>query len=145
VVDLDAERRLVTLLVTAAERGLVRSAHDCADGGLGGALAEAALGGPYQEMGFGLDVDLTPYGAPLGAHELLFSETQARVVLTCAPERAGAIAALAAEHGVPAFDAGSVGARNGKVRLRLRDAEIAEPVARLREVYFSAIPRRMGD
>jgi hypothetical protein len=31
------------------------------------------------------------------------------------------------------------------VRLRLRDAEIVKPVARLRDVYFSAIPRRMGD
>ena len=145
VVDLEAERRLVTLLGAAAERDLVRSAHDCADGGLGVALAEVALGGPYQDLGFGLDVDLGSYGAPLVAHELLFSETQARAVITCAPERAAAITALAAEHGVPAFEVGVVGDQNGEVRLRLRDAEIAEPVARVREVYFSAIPRRMGD
>ncbi len=144
-VDLEAERRLVTLLVAAAERGLLRSAHDCADGGLGVALAEVALGGPYQDHGFGLDVNLTSYATPLPAHELLFSETQARAVISCAPERAAAITALAAEHGVPVFEAGVVGDGNGAVRLRLRDAEIAEPVARVREVYFSAIPRRMGD
>ena len=144
-VDLEAERRLVTLLVAAAERGLLRSAHDCADGGLGVALAEVAMGGPYQASGLGLDVNLTSYAAPLAAHDLLFSESQARAVLTCAPERAAAITALAAEHGVPALEAGVVGARNGEVRLRLRDAEIAEPVARMRDVYFSAIPRRMGD
>jgi phosphoribosylformylglycinamidine synthase len=144
-VDLEAERRLVTLLVAAAERGLVRSAHDCADGGLGVALAEVALGGPYQDLGFGLDLNLTSYATPVAAQELLFSETQARAVLTCAPDRAAAIIALAAEHGVPAFEAGVVGKRNGEVRLRLRDAEIAQPVARMRDVYFSAIPRRMGD
>jgi phosphoribosylformylglycinamidine synthase II len=145
VVDLEAERRLVALLVTAAERGLVRSAHDCADGGLGVALAEAALGGPYQQAGFGLDVDLVAYGAPLPAEDLLFSESHARAVITCATERAAAIATLAAEHGVPAVEVGAVGGENGHVRVRLRDAEIAEPVARLRDVYFSAIPRRMGD
>src|SRR6266705_3827420 len=60
-VDLAAERRLVDYLVSAAERGLVRSAHDCSQGGLGVALAEVAMGGPYDETGFGLDVDLTSY------------------------------------------------------------------------------------
>jgi hypothetical protein len=29
--------------------------------------------------------------------------------------------------------------------LRLRDARIEHPVEQLRQVYFSAIPRRMGD
>jgi phosphoribosylformylglycinamidine synthase subunit PurL len=144
-VDLAAERRLVTLLVTAAERGLLRSAHDCSDGGLGVALAEVAMGGPYYEGGVGLDVDLTGYGDRLAADELLFSETQARAVVTCAPERATAIAALAAEHGVPACDIGAVRSADGELRLRLRDATILVPVARLREVYFSAIPRRLGD
>jgi phosphoribosylformylglycinamidine synthase len=144
-VDLAAERRLVTLLVAAAARGLLRSAHDCSDGGLGVALAEVAMGGPYHEAGFGLDLDLTAYGTPLAADELLFSETQARAVVTCAPERAAAIAALAAEHGVPAFDIGTVGGAGGELRARLRDGGIGVPVARLREVYFSAIPRRMGD
>jgi phosphoribosylformylglycinamidine synthase len=144
-VDLAAERRLVTLLVAAAERGLVRSAHDCSDGGLGVALAEVAMGGPYQEAGFGLDLDLTAYGVPLAADELLFSETQARAVVTCAPERAAAVAALAAEHGVPAFDLGAVGSAGGELQVRLRDGAIRAAVARLREVYFSAIPRRLGD
>jgi phosphoribosylformylglycinamidine synthase len=146
-VDLDVARRLVDLLVAGAERGLFRSAHDCSQGGLGVALAEVAMGGPYQEAGFGLDVDLTAYGAPLTAHDLLFSESHGRAVVTCAPERVPAVEALAREHGVPLYRAGTVGAgaANGAFRVALRDGAIAEPVARLREVYFNAIPRRMGD
>jgi phosphoribosylformylglycinamidine synthase II len=144
-VDLEAERRLIDWLVTAAARGLVHSAHDCSDGGLGVALAEIAMGGPYQEAGFGLDVDLTAYAAPLTAEELLFSESQARAVVTCAPDRIAAVTALAVQLAVPAFEAGSVGAPDGDVRLRLRDAEVARPVTALREVYFTALPRRMGD
>src|SRR6266705_3312304 len=60
-VDLAAERRLVDYLGTAAERGLLRSAHDCSQGGLGVALAEVAMGDAYAETGFGLDVDLTSH------------------------------------------------------------------------------------
>src|SRR5213083_2936368 len=47
-VNLEDEKRLIDLLVTGAERGLIRSAHDCSHGGLGVALAEVAMGGAYQ-------------------------------------------------------------------------------------------------
>ena len=144
-VDLDAEHRLIDLLVAGAERGLFRSAHDCSHGGLAVALAEVAMGGPYQEHGFGLDVDLTAPGSQLPAPELLFSESHGRAVITCAAERAAAVQALAGELGVPALRCGSVGTRDGTVRITLRDGVIEESVGRLRDVYFSAIPRRMGD
>jgi phosphoribosylformylglycinamidine synthase II len=47
-VDLEAELRLQQFLVAAAERRLLRSAHDCSEGGLAVALAEAVIGGPYE-------------------------------------------------------------------------------------------------
>jgi phosphoribosylformylglycinamidine synthase len=109
------------------------------------ALAETAMGGPYAATGFGLELDLTGHAPGLAAHELLFSESQGRVVVTCAPERAAAVVALAREMGLPAERLGRVGAPGGVVRLRLRDATVEHPVERLRDVYFSAIPRRMGD
>ena len=144
-VDLAAERRLVDYLVAAAERGLLRSAHDCSQGGLGVALAEIAMGGPYDETGFGLDIDLTAYGLRLAADELLFSESHGRAVVTCPPERATAALALAQELGVPAHRVGTVAERGGAVRLRLRDAIVEHPVEGLRQVYFSSVSRRMGD
>jgi hypothetical protein len=88
------------------------------------------------------DVDSTVWPT-LPAHDLLFSEPWPPV--TCAPARTTAVAALAAEHGVPAFAAGTVGPADGTFRLRLRDATIEHPVAALRDVYFAALPRRMGD
>jgi len=144
-VDLAAERRLVDLLVAGADVGLFRSAHDCSHGGLGVTLAEVAMGGPYDQTGFGLEIDLTAYGAPLRAHELLFSESHGRAVITCHPDRAAAVAALAQELGVPVYRAGTVAERAGTLRVRMRDAQVDHPVDRLREVYFSGVPRRMGD
>ena len=144
-VDLAGERRLVDYLVTAAERGLLRSAHDCSQGGLGIALAEVAMRGPYDETGFGLEIDLTTYGLGLAASELLFSESHGRAVITCRAERATTVSALAQELGVPAYRVGGVGEPHGVVRVRLRDALVEHPVDRLRQVYFSSLPRRMGD
>jgi phosphoribosylformylglycinamidine (FGAM) synthase-like enzyme len=108
-------------------------------------LAEVAMGGPYQTAGVGLDLDLTGYAVALTAEELLFSESQGRAVVTCAPERAAGIRALAAELGVPAFDAGIVGPEDGTFRVRMRDTVVEHPVAILRQIYLSASPRRMGD
>jgi len=106
------------------------------------------MGGPYQEAGFGMDIDLTTYHAPLTTPQLLFSESHGRAVVTCALERVPAVEALAREFGVPLQRAGTVGPVSGTFRVALRDGAIdtiEEPVARLREVYFNAIPRRMGD
>ena len=144
-VELEVERRLIELLVTGAERSLFRSAHDCSQGGLGVALAEVAMGGPYQDVGFGLDLDLRSHAPRLTPHELLFSESHGRAVITCAPERAAALQALAGELGVAALRVGTVGVADGVFRIALPDGTIEEPIQQLRDVYFSAIPRRMGD
>jgi phosphoribosylformylglycinamidine synthase subunit PurL len=144
-VDLAAEGRLIEFLVTGAERALLRSAHDCSHGGLGVALAEVAMGAPYQDAGLGLDVDLASYHGDLSAADLLFSESQARAVITCHRDHAAAVMALAKDLAVPAFRAGTVGQPGDLVRIRLPQALVEHPVGRLREVYFAAIPRRMGD
>src|SRR5690606_30271547 len=78
--DLDTERALQSALLEAIRAGLVRSAHDCADGGLAVALAESAIGG---EERFGIEVEL---GDELPEAALLFGEAQSRVVVSAAPE-----------------------------------------------------------
>jgi phosphoribosylformylglycinamidine synthase len=100
--DLEAEARLHGLLRELASRGLLRSAQDVADGGLGVALAECAMLG---ECGAILGLGATETSMAI----LLFSEDQGRAVVTCAPEAADAVLALAAEHGVAATRAGSTG------------------------------------
>src|SRR5437773_1308481 len=82
------------------------------------------MGGAYEETGFGLDVDLTAYGLGLAAEALLFSESHGRAVISCAPERAAAVAALAQELDVAAQAIGTVGERGGVLRIRLRDAVV---------------------
>jgi phosphoribosylformylglycinamidine synthase len=142
-VDLEAERRLQRLLVAAAGQGLLRSAHDCSEGGLLVAVAEAAIGGPYAAGGLGASIDLTGYAGGAAAEALLYGEDAGRVVISCAAAGVAALAALAREHGVPAYRAGLVGAPSGALELRVGGSVFKWDVPTLRRIYFEAIPRRM--
>ena len=143
VVDLAAERALQRFLVGAARQRLLRSAHDCSDGGLGLALAEAAIGGPYVSTGTGAAIDLDGLAPGLSPEALLFGETGARAVLSVAPDRQGALEALAREHGVPLAALGRVGKPDSPFILKLGGDTLSWPIAELRSIYHNAIPRRM--
>jgi phosphoribosylformylglycinamidine synthase len=142
-VDLAAERRLVDLLVSLAGAGLVRSAHDCSDGGLAVALAEAALGSPYAAAGLGADVDLSAAVPGLGAAEALFGEDQGRALLSVDPALADRVLAEARAAGVPAARIGHVGEWDGVVTARVARTAVDLPVSDLRRLYLEAIPSRM--
>ncbi len=142
-VDLEGERRLQLLLVAAARRGLLRSAHDAAEGGLAVALAEAALGGPYAGEGFGARLELTSYAGSVPLEALLYGEDAGRVVVSCSPEHFQQLTALAREHRVPAYRAGRVGEGSGDLELRVGGELFSWNIAGLRRTYFEAIPRRM--
>ena len=119
--DLQRERALITLVTTAAARGLLRSAHDCSDGGLAVTLGECA----FDTSGIGLDVDIPAAvsadpAAPAVA-ATLFGESASRVVVSVAPGQRAALLALAAEHGVPAAEIGTTGGS------RIRIAVAGEP------------------
>jgi phosphoribosylformylglycinamidine synthase len=140
-VDLVAERALVDLLVAAAGKRLLVSAHDVSDGGLGVALAESAFGGDRPR---GFTADLAAHAPGVDAAALLFGEDQGRAVVTADPAHADALLALAHRFGVPAAVVGSVGAESGAARFLLPGTVVERPIARLRDIHEQAIPRRMA-
>ena len=140
-VDLEAERRLQDFLVAAADRGLLRSAHDASEGGLLVTLAEAAVGGPYAHSGLGATLDLEGYAPGIELDGVLYGEDAGRVVLSAAPHRVAALTALATTHAVPLFRVGRVGGT--ALELRAGSRVFDWDVATLRKTYFEAIPRRM--
>jgi phosphoribosylformylglycinamidine synthase subunit PurL len=140
-VDLEAERRLHELLLAAAERRWIRSAHDASDGGLVVALAEAAIGGAYAASGLGAQLDLDGYAGGVALEGLLYGEDMGRVVLSADPTHSVALAELARKHSVPFFRAGRVGGRH--LELRADHRVFSWNVTTLRKIYFEAIPRRM--
>jgi phosphoribosylformylglycinamidine synthase len=141
-VDLEAELRLQRLLTTAVERRLLRSAHDCSEGGLAVALAEALIGGPYVPGSLGASLDLTGYAPELPLDGLLYGEDGARAVVSCSQASARPLIALADAHGVPVFRAGLVESA-GTLELQVEDQLFSWSTEALRRIYFDAIPRRM--
>jgi phosphoribosylformylglycinamidine synthase len=96
-VDAHAARRLYEALHRAMAAGLVRSCHDCSEGGLAVALAEMAFAG-----GLGVSVSLAqvPRTADVQRDDLiLFSESNSRFVVEIVPGLQEAF--LTAMQGVP--------------------------------------------
>lgn len=130
--DLATERKLLDSVLGAIRGGGVRSAHDLSEGGLAAALAESCISG-----GIGANVDLSANG--LRRDVALFSESQSRIVLTAAPDRAEELRASIAAAGVPALIIGTVGGDRLRVNLD-GTAALDEPVAELKAIWEDAIP-----
>jgi phosphoribosylformylglycinamidine synthase subunit PurL len=136
--DLERERAVIDALLEAIAAGLVRSAHDCSDGGLAVALAECAMmrRGRY----VGAEVDLSDFAA-MALRSLLFGETQARVVLTTA--NTAAVSGVARRHNVPATVIGRV-SRSERLAFTVGGATWTASLKHLAAAYHDAIPRVMA-
>ena len=135
--DLPAERALIEALLDAIRAGTIRSAHDCADGGLAVALAECVMMDRGAQLA--ADIDLSAWST-LSLRGLLFGEAQGRVIVST-PD-AAAVFALAEKRGVRATGVGTVSAGNS-FTIRVGARELAIPVSRLAEAYHEAIPSIM--
>jgi len=109
VLDLAAERALQALLITLADEGLARSAHDCSDGGLAVTAAECC----FDTFGIGanISVDAPQTAGPsaTGIATALFSESASRVIVSVAPEELTRVLERAAAAKVPATVIGQTG------------------------------------
>ncbi len=107
-INLIAERALHELMVALAAERLVRSAHDCADGGVAVTLAECCFG----SGGIGVNVSV-PAAATDGGLTAdvaaLFGESPSRVILSVSPEHTAAVLGRAGAAGVPARRIGTTG------------------------------------
>lgn len=121
-------------LHAAIRQGLVNACHDCSDGGLAVALAEMAIGG---RLGADLDLDAAPAAPGLTDLELLYSESQSRLVVTVAPENRPAFEALFA--GQPCGLLGTVAAGQDLVLRRGQTVLCREPAEDLARAFKATL------
>ncbi|CAN5667015.1 phosphoribosylformylglycinamidine synthase subunit PurL [soil metagenome] len=134
--DLDRERALISLLGRAASAGLIRSAHDCSDGGVAVTLAECA----FDSGGIGLDVDVPAAGDVAAT---LFGESASRAVVTTSSGGSAPLQALAAALGVPAVVIGRTGGARLRIEVGGRPA-IDCSVAEAEQVWTTSLERYFG-
>ena len=104
--DLELEKALQGLLVRGVSDGLIKSAHDCAEGGLAVTLAECCFG---STMGATADIPEVAVAAGHGDVAALFGESASRVLVSVDAGRTAEVQALARDAGVPAAVIGRVG------------------------------------
>lgn len=149
-VDLDAERRLATVLAHAGRDRLVDAAHDLSEGGLAQALVESSL-----RYGVGVQVSLDALCARDGVtpFEALFSESTARALVAVPRSEEVRFADLCTARGVPALRLGEtseavVDAAAGADAEPAPAVEVAGlftlPLDEAREAWSATLPRHFA-
>ena len=145
--DLDAERALQSLMVELANDRLVRSAHDCSDGGIAVTLAECC----FDTSGIGAEValDAVQVSSRRGVNEMaaLFGESASRVVVTATLDDVADVLARAATSGVPARMIGQTGGNQLHVTVGGRvvvDLAIAEAERAWSTIISDRFTRRVA-
>ncbi len=130
IIDLDLEKRAQQCCLSLIRSGVIKSAHDCSDGGLAVALAECCILG-----GIGIKAAWKIRGRLDAA---LFGEEQSRFVISVAPAKLAQLKKEAARRGVRLMKLGEVGGTRlmieGLVNARLED---------LRAAWYGALERAL--
>ena len=106
--DLAGEKALQRLMVELSATGSIRSAHDCAEGGIAVTLAECC----FENGGIGARIDVARAATDGGLDRTtatLFGESASRVIVSVEPAMTSAILAKAGAAGVPAARIGTTG------------------------------------
>jgi phosphoribosylformylglycinamidine synthase subunit PurL len=151
--DLETAKTLHTTLLGLIQSGLVKSAHDCSEGGLAVCVAESGMSqlvGRETPRLIGANLDLSALKGPDGKDAspalrldaLLFGETQSRIVVTCAPLDAVKVVERAKLMGVPAMQIGKVG--GDKLTIKTSGGEFSAPMAELHDAWWNSIARAMA-
>jgi phosphoribosylformylglycinamidine (FGAM) synthase-like enzyme len=164
--DLEKARTLHTTLLGLIQSGLVRSAHDCSDGGLAVCLAESCISQLVARETprlIGAQIDLSAVAtsrqsaasqseeknaalpraaATVRLDALLFGETQSRVVITCQALDATKVVERAKLMGVPAVPIGRVG--GDQLAIKTAAGEFSSPLNELHDAWWNSIARAMA-
>jgi phosphoribosylformylglycinamidine synthase len=139
-IDLIAEKKLQDLLIELAEKQLLQSAHDVSDGGIVIALIESAIMDETHQKGATVNFDAT---GDFGVQEILFSESQGRVVVSVKREQVERVQTLARNSGVPCQRIGEVKATHVEIAVNGKSV-LNHSLQHLADIYFNAVEREIG-
>ena len=118
-IDLDYEKRVQEVCFEAFKKGILKSAHDCSEGGLAVCLAEACISNNIDKIGAEISIENN-----IRADALLFGESQSRIVVSLAEKDIQTLKSIAEKYDIPCHLIGRVGGE----RLEISDEKRAEPL-----------------
>ncbi|MFQ5881604.1 MAG: phosphoribosylformylglycinamidine synthase subunit PurL [Candidatus Methylomirabilales bacterium] len=132
-IDLDVERRVQSCCLEAIHTGIIRSAHDCSDGGLAVALAEGCISDRDRQIG--VEVSLTETLRP---DALFFGESQSRIIVSLREADLVRLQEMASRHGVLVTPLGRTG--GSRFICRSRASHMDLPLADLDQAWRGGLP-----
>jgi phosphoribosylformylglycinamidine synthase subunit PurL len=129
--DIERELAVQNAVRDLIRSGLLRSAHDCSEGGLAVAIAESCFN-PERLLGANIAIDGVAHTA---AATVLFNESQSRIVISCAPADAEKILEALKSKNVPHQKLGEVATDTLSIN------EFSWPIAEIHDEWFNAIRR----
>src|SRR5438105_8301935 len=135
--DLAAEKAVQDAVRALVRALLVRSAHDCSEGGIAVAVSEMCF---PRELGCMVDLP----AAPGRADALLFGEDASRILVAYPAANSSRISQVVRDKGVPFVELGEV--TGGSLVMSWADKPLLEiRVAELKEAWTRALPRIVGE
>ncbi len=131
-IDLEFEARLQSTLLDAIQQKLVNAAHDISDGGLVTTLSEMTM-----FSGKGADISVNELGED--PYEVLYSEAQSGVVVTCGAEKKAQLESHLNNGEVPFVELGAV---TDTKSLMINDL-VSLSVDEMYDIYDNVIERAM--
>jgi len=147
-VDLEIAQILHTSLLGLIHEGVVKSAHDCSEGGLAVCLAESCISqqiakGTPRLIGAQIEFPGTASDTTAARLDaLLFGETQNRVVISVAAVNAGRVLKQCQILGVPAIRLGTVG--GDVLAIKSPAGEFSVPLSEVHDLWWNSIARAMA-
>jgi phosphoribosylformylglycinamidine synthase len=141
--DLEKEKALHDALRGWIAQGVIKSAHDCSEGGLGVALAESCISQQIARETprlLGAVVDLSA-AKDVRLDALLFGETQSRIVISTTANHAAKVLGQARALGIPAAQIGK--AAGTDLKIKTAQGEFSWPLAELHDLWWNSIARAM--
>jgi phosphoribosylformylglycinamidine synthase II len=133
----DLELGVQAVVLALIQQGWVKSAHDCSEGGFGVAMAECCISGDQR---IGASVDFGHW--PERLDQILFNESQSRVILTVGPENAEAAEAVCTAAEIPFSRIGEVGGSD--LTISTQRESLRWGVAELYQAWYASIERAMS-
>ena len=145
-VDLAHEIKVQNAVRHLIREGLVKSAHDCSEGGLAVAVAECCFN-PEKLFGAEIDCRRRPVAdanaSRWDAATVLFNESQSRIVTSVAPIDLEKAISILSKSGVPFEQLGKVSA--GELCIRVNEETFRWQIADLYDDWWNAIRRAVEE
>ena len=141
---LDDEKNLQLALRALIQTGVVKSAHDCSEGGLAVALAGCCISQHIARDTprlIGAEIDLSAFSADLRLDAIFFGETQGRVIISVEAVKAVKVLAQLKILGVSAARIGTVGGK--ELQIKASGATLKCDLQELHEVWWNSIANAM--